>query len=1327
MAGICRNCDVSNKEDLFQCILSGSSDGTYNQCITFGCLYKLLRWARDNHQLLKSGISNPYVAENSANTACVPAPNISNISNITDLVHGIIRHIDTYGASASSSTSQKQLKTQLPAYWSLNRSVTRALSASNFKCCLPADCIYVSCDDAPKVCKTPAQRKRDSRQRLADQHEYEQSYDRARKRARRVDSTLRRQEQSANTQRRRARRVDSTLRQQEQTVDTQRRRARRHDSTLRQREQTVDTQRRRARRRNEDIRREEQLRNTCRKRDVCHCADVSELITRFHNVVSTGPVFVCSSCDQLLYKHSIQKTTTLRCSDLPIITTVLLNKTSFDGVEYICQTCCRYLRKNQMPPCAIANCLQFPEKPPSLPVLNMAEWRMLSPRLAFMRIHEAAVGRQLRIHGNVVCVPADVCTAVNMLPRTTSELETVAIQLKRRSQYQHAMLTSNVRPVCIREVGQYLAQSPLFKQENISFSHSILQSLETDENITVSDSLNTELSADQARDTAVQRETDRSVPASSAEGILAEVDTWNEVHDVQSERAGVYDTMFTSPDFVEDAERSAVYGHINAGLCDKVYSFAPAEGNRPVSVFLDKYSEELAFPNIFWGMSRSESHQVKISYADIVKSELRRSDRRVAMCIDNDNLFFKLKKVQMQAITSKVQVAVRKHKTGGHVYTAGQLKGTDSISKLVKFDDGYRVLKDVRGSPPYWEKAKRDLYAMIRQLGPAQLFITLSAAETRWVHLLQILSEVVDNRSLTDEQVEQLSWSDKCRLISSDPITCARHFDFSVQHFFSDFLKQPLSPFGQLKDYWYRIEFQHRGSPHMHCLLWIADVPQYSVDDTKSVTQYIDQIISCRRTWDDEELDNLVDLQLHKHTRTCKKQFRKTTVCRFGFPKYPMMNTEILQPLVCQDDQEHKTHAQNFTRVKAFLAAVKPSDEQLTMTEFLSAIQLDYDSYILAIRSSLKTATILLKRAPNELRVNNYNVQCLRAWRANHDIQFILDVYACASYITAYIAKGSRGMSDLLRKTCEEARHGNSTLKQQVRMIGNKFLNNVEVSAQETVYLLLQLPLKRSSRQVVFVNTSPPEERVYLLKSNIDQLPDDAEVAESNVIARYSRRRKSLETVCLAEYVAFYDNTSHPETDSNSDDEFAAETETLLYKPGLKRRKIARVIRTFLFDPESEPEKSARQKLMLYFPWRNEHVDLYGEFETYTEHYDAIKTQLTCKISDFEPYANEVEMAQQFAETENIQEQWDLLVPGVEHAERTAAETGTTESEAHATINPAAHGQHGAYDLGIDLGLAHPIADSAPLRYSMPNNDYYALMQSLNDEQITSSMIQCIS
>ena len=45
-------------------------------------------------------------------------------------------------------------------------------------------------------------------------------------------------------------------------------------------------------------------------------------------------------------------------------------------------------------------------------------------------------------------------------------------------------------------------------------------------------------------------------------------------------------------------------------------------------------------------------------------------------------------------------------------------------------------------------------------------------------------------------------------------------------------------------------------------------------------------------------------------------------------------------------------------------------------------------------------------------------------------------------------------MSDLLRTACEEAKRGNSCIKQQVRDIGNRFLNNVEISAQEAVYTL---------------------------------------------------------------------------------------------------------------------------------------------------------------------------------------------------------------------------------------------------------------------------------
>jgi hypothetical protein len=41
---------------------------------------------------------------------------------------------------------------------------------------------------------------------------------------------------------------------------------------------------------------------------------------------------------------------------------------------------------------------------------------------------------------------------------------------------------------------------------------------------------------------------------------------------------------------------------------------------------------------------------------------------------------------------------------------------------------------------------------------------------------------------------------------------------------------------------------------------------------------------------------------------------------------------------------------------------------------------------------------------------------------ANTDILFVLDVYAREAYITSYVAKSSRGMSDLLQTVCKEAK-----------------------------------------------------------------------------------------------------------------------------------------------------------------------------------------------------------------------------------------------------------------------------------------------------------------
>ena len=317
---------------------------------------------------------------------------------------------------------------------------------------------------------------------------------------------------------------------------------------------------------------------------------------------------------------------------------------------------------------------------------------------------------------------------------------------------------------------------------------------------------------------------------------------------------------------------------------------------------------------------------------------------------------------------------------------------------------------------------------MIRNLGPATLFHTLSAAETRWIHLLRILGELVDKKVYSDEELNNLTWQDKCHLIQSDPITCARHFDHQFQLYMTTFLKSNLAPLGKIKDHFYRVEFQQRGSPHIHMLLWIEGAPVYGDQPNEDVVKYIDATMTCKKPSKEAEpqLSQLVVYQTHRHSHTCRKS--KKQRCRFGFAKPPMPRTMILTPLDANTSDATKEECKvNLSKIQSFLEAAN-TDHNMSFEEVLTKLNLSEEAYMLAIRSSLKTNTVFLKRELRDIHTNSYNKACLLAWRANLDVQYIIDTYACAVYIASYISKSSRGMGLLLRQACKEARQGNSDL-----------------------------------------------------------------------------------------------------------------------------------------------------------------------------------------------------------------------------------------------------------------------------------------------------------
>ena len=124
-------------------------------------------------------------------------------------------------------------------------------------------------------------------------------------------------------------------------------------------------------------------------------------------------------------------------------------------------------------------------------------------------------------------------------------------------------------------------------------------------------------------------------------------------------------------------------------------------------------------------------------------------------------------------------------------------------------------------------------------------------------------------KNYSNNELENLNWDEKCRLIQSDTVTCARHFDYQFNTFPKKILITNIAPLGKIKDWFYRVEYQQRGSPHIH-MIWLEGAPVFGVDKDDDVT-FIDQIITCQKPNDDPDLLDLVNRQTHRHSHLLKK------------------------------------------------------------------------------------------------------------------------------------------------------------------------------------------------------------------------------------------------------------------------------------------------------------------------------------------------------------------------------------------------------------------------------------------------------------------------
>ena len=142
-----------------------------------------------------------------------------------------------------------------------------------------------------------------------------------------------------------------------------------------------------------------------------------------------------------------------------------------------------------------------------------------------------------------------------------------------------------------------------------------------------------------------------------------------------------------------------------------------------------------------------------------------------------------------------------------------------------------------------------------------------------------------------------------------------------VKEFFKQVIRSPEQPLGNVTDSFIRLEFQQRGAPHIHCLLWVENAPVFDQDDDETVTAFVDRYISCKlpdKSADPELHEMVTNVQMHNknHSPSCKKG-KKT--CRFNFPKCVTKETFISRPdgRSVTEDQETDEGTKTISREKA--------------------------------------------------------------------------------------------------------------------------------------------------------------------------------------------------------------------------------------------------------------------------------------------------------------------------------------------------------------------------------------------------------------------------
>lgn len=546
-------------------------------------------------------------------------------------------------------------------------------------------------------------------------------------------------------------------------------------------------------------------------------AAAGSALAAWRRTIELYPDTVCLCCDFELYKN--QGAALSRSDKRLAIRELLPDKASH---VWICNRCLGSLSGGKLPPMSLLNNLTLGPLFPALGRLIPIEVKLVAGVHLYQSLTQLPYG-QKAVTGLSICFLVDQPTIVTHIPRSADDCGTVFVRLpdpkpkqappaeskagnsdaKQRpaADGQPPIETDNspagkgrlflIRPALVRQAAEELLKSnPLYERILLTKDGEFKDS-----------------------------KSSATADAGNGDGV-----------DDQSQvvQCGVQDRF----PVLGEHRASRILGD------DQPPVFQLSRESGPPAQMLDeRYLEALMRPDIFpdgrnhWGTDRA----VPLSTNKYFKARLFgvRSRQRVLAAGDLSYLFFAQQINDTEQIFSAASIAMRQtsnnrgKKKGApeaklpqQPLTAAGLLGNSAVLADEEIDElCWSFLKKIRGSGPYWAEAKQQLRDMVRKLGPPTWFLTLSCDDGHWIDMAMACGRI--NR----KAAEALSAEQRRKLVIENPDRAAEHFDKRWKSFLNNVLLGPAQPLGRIRDHFYRIEFQMRGSPHTHSLLWTADAP----------------------------------------------------------------------------------------------------------------------------------------------------------------------------------------------------------------------------------------------------------------------------------------------------------------------------------------------------------------------------------------------------------------------------------------------------------------------------------------------------------------------